>query len=89
MNFLSYDIENVNLKMYVCFSHSTGRREELKIFVASIDGDFHEVKHVGTKWLSLLQCIGTLNWSPIRRYFLCLVSSPMVLLVTYLPVKFI
>lgn len=82
MSFLSHDIENVILKMYAHFSHSAVRREELKKFVASIDGDFHEIKrHVGTRWLSLLPCIDTLllNWSPIRSYFLSLDNCPMVL----------
>lgn len=82
MGFLSYDIENVILKIYAHFSHSAVRREELKRFIASVDGDFHEVKrHVGTRWLSLLPCIDTLllNWSPIRSYFVSLDNCPMVL----------
>ncbi|RVE40922.1 hypothetical protein evm_014426 [Chilo suppressalis] len=82
MNFLSYDIENVILKIYAHFSHSAVRREELKKFVASVDGDFHEIKrHVGTRWLSLLPCIDTLllNWSPIRSYFLSLDHCPIIL----------
>lgn len=82
MSFLSHDIENIILKIYAHFSHSAVRREELKQFVASVDGDFHEIKrHVGTRWLSLLPCIDTLllNWSPIRAYFLSLDYYPMVL----------
>lgn len=82
MSVLSHDIENVILKIYAHFSHSAVRREELKKFVASVDGDFHEIKrHVGTRWLSLLPCIDTLllNWSPIRSYFLSLDSCPMIL----------
>jgi len=50
MGFLSYDIENMILKIYAHFSHSSVRREELKRFITSVDGDFHEVKrHVGTR----------------------------------------
>lgn len=82
MSFLSYDIENVILKIYAHFSHSAVRREELKRFIESVDGDFHEVKrHVGTRWLSLLPCIDTLllNWSPIRSYFVSLENCPMIL----------
>lgn len=83
MNFLSYDIENVILKIYSHFSHSAVRREELKKFIDMVDGDFHELKrHVGTRWLSLLPCIDTilLNWKAIKNYFVSLGEEcPMLL----------
>lgn len=83
MSFLSYDIENVILKIYAHFCHSAVKREELKKFIESVDGDFHEVKrHVGTRWLSLLPCIDTLllNWKAIRSYFVNLGENcPMIL----------
>lgn len=82
MGFLMYDIENVVLKIYSHFSHSAVRREELKKFVASVNGDFHEIKrHVGTRWLSLLPCIDTLllNWKAIKNYFISLEHCPLLL----------
>lgn len=83
MNFLSYDIENIILKIYAHFSHSAVRREELKKFIESVYGDFHELKrHVGTRWLSLLPCIDTilLNWRAIRNYFVSLGEDcPMII----------
>lgn len=83
MNFLSYDIENVILKIYSHFSHSAVRREELKKFIDMVDGDFYELKrHVGTRWLSLLPCIDTilLNWKAIKNYFVSLGEEcPMLL----------
>ncbi|XP_063384718.1 uncharacterized protein LOC134670827 [Cydia fagiglandana] len=75
MDFLSYDIENVILKIYSHFAHSAVRREDLKKFVEAADGNFHELKrHVGTRWLSLLPCVDTVlkNWAPIRNYFISL-----------------
>ncbi|XP_063361394.1 uncharacterized protein LOC134650372 [Cydia amplana] len=38
MDFLSYDIENVILKIYSHFAHSAVRREDLKKFVEAADG---------------------------------------------------
>lgn len=84
VNFLSYDIENVILKIYSHFSHSAIRSEKLKKFIDMVDGDFHELKRVGTRWLSLslLPCIDTilLNWKAIKNYFLSLGEQyPMLL----------
>lgn len=59
-NCLNYDIENIILKIYSHFSVSACRREELKIFVALAEGDFHEVKrHIGVRWLS---CSGVIEY---------------------------
>lgn len=72
MGFLTYDVENVILKIYSHFSVSACRREELKKFVAIAEGEFHELKrHIGTRWLSLLPSIDIilLNWHPIIDYF--------------------
>lgn len=44
MNFLSIDIENIILKIYSHFSISAVRREELKKFVAAVEGEWHELK---------------------------------------------
>lgn len=83
MGFLTYDVENVILKIYSHFSVSACRREELKMFVAIVEGDFHELKrHIGTRWLSLLPCIDTilLNWHPICDYFKSLDEDcPMII----------
>lgn len=83
MNFLSHDVENVILKIYSHFSVSACRREELKKFVAIVEGDFHEIKrHIRTRWLSLLPCIDTilLNWNPICDYFKSLGDDcPMII----------
>lgn len=75
MNCLTQDVENIILKIYSHFSSSAVRREELKKFVASVNGEWHELKrHVGTRWLSLLPCVDNilLNWLPIRDYFVSL-----------------
>lgn len=72
MNFLRVDVENIILKIYSHFSMSATRREELKQFVAAVDGEWHELKrHVGTRWLSLLPCVDNIliNCQPIYNYF--------------------
>lgn len=83
MSFLDYDVENVILKIYSHFSVSACRREELKKFVAIVEGDFHELKrHIGTRWLSLLPFIDTilLNWHAICNYFKSLEDDcPMII----------
>ncbi|XP_061727678.1 uncharacterized protein LOC133532840 [Cydia pomonella] len=83
MDFLSYDVENVILKIYSHFAHSAVRREELKKIVEAVDGNFHELKrHVGTRWLSLLPCVDTvlINWTAIRNYFVSLGEDcPMII----------
>lgn len=53
-----------------------------KKIVKSDYGDFRELnRHVGTRWLSLLHCIGTalLNWKPSKSYFLSLGDSAIIL----------
>ena len=50
INVLRVDVENIILKIYSHFSMSATRREELKQFVAAVDGEWHELKrHVGTR----------------------------------------
>lgn len=75
MNFFRIDVENIILKIYSHFSVSAVRREELKKFVAAVEGEWHELKrHVGTRWLSLLPCVDNilLNWKPLSDYFISL-----------------
>lgn len=72
MGWLKCDIENLILKIYSHFSVSACRREELKCFVAAVEGEWHELKrHVGTRWLSLLPCVDNilLNWAALNEYF--------------------
>ncbi|XP_047999563.1 uncharacterized protein LOC125236694 [Leguminivora glycinivorella] len=72
MGILNCDVENIVLKIYSHFSSSACRREELKAFVAVLDGEWHElIRHVGTRWLSLLPCVDNIlkNLDPLFDYF--------------------
>jgi hypothetical protein len=69
MNYISFDIENVILKIYAHFSQSSVRRETLKIFFTFLNCEWSELKkHVVTRWLSLLSAIENIlkNWDKIQ-----------------------
>lgn len=83
MNFISFDIENVILKIYAHFSQSSVRREILKDFFTFLNCEWSELKkHVMTRWLSLLPAIEMIlkNWEPIKSYFLSLEKCPPLIL---------
>lgn len=61
------------MKIYGHFSISAKRREELKDFHSFVDIEYREIlRHVSTRWLSLLPCIDRLilNWPALKSYFL-------------------
>lgn len=75
---LSFDIENVVLKVFAEFSNSAKKREELKSFFEFCESEFHEVlRHVPTRWLSLFKAVERLllNWIPLKSYFISLGSD--------------
>lgn len=83
MNYISFDIENVILKIYAHFSQSSVRRETLKDFFTFLNSEWSELKkHVVTRWLSLLPAIENIlkNWEPIKSYFLSLEKCPPLIL---------
>ncbi|XP_006131601.1 uncharacterized protein LOC102463496 [Pelodiscus sinensis] len=75
---LSFDIENLVLKVFAEFSNSAEKPEELKDFFEFCEVEFHEVmRNVPTRWLSLFNAIKQLllNWRPLKAYFLSLGSD--------------
>lgn len=69
---LDIDIEGVILKFYSHFSVSAKRRDELKEFHNFVDIEFSELlRHVVTRWLSLLPCINRIlkSWPALKSYF--------------------
>ncbi|KAE9542522.1 hypothetical protein AGLY_003383 [Aphis glycines] len=83
MNFISFDIENVILKIYAHFSQSSVRRETLKDFFTFLNCEWSELKkHVVTRWLSIHPAIEIIlkNWEPIKSYFLSLEKCPPLIL---------
>ncbi|KAE9522163.1 hypothetical protein AGLY_017423 [Aphis glycines] len=69
MNFISFDRENVILKIYAHFSQFSVRRETLKDFFTFLNCEWSELKkHVVTRWLSLHPAIEIIlkNWEPIK-----------------------
>lgn len=69
---LDIDIEGVILKFYSHFSVSAKRRDELKEFHNFVDIEFGELlRHVVTRWLSLLPCINRVlkSWPALKSYF--------------------
>ena len=75
---LSFDIENLVLKVFSEFSNSAKKREELKECFEFCESEFHEViRHVPTRWLSLFKAVDRLllSWKPLKAYFLKLGSD--------------
>jgi hypothetical protein len=75
---MSFDTENVFLKIFAEFSNSAKKRETLKEYFEFCESDFREViRHVPTRWLSLLKAVDRviLSWRPIKSYFLALGSD--------------
>jgi len=78
MDYLDIDVENLILKMYSHFSISAKRRETLKEFHTFVEIEWKElIRHVGTRWLSLLPCVDRIlhNYQALVSYFLSLGSD--------------
>lgn len=72
-NCLSIDIESIIIKIYNEFSSSTKKTTELKEFFEWTETEWSEMlRHVPTRWLTLLPAIERLltNLSPIKSYFM-------------------
>jgi hypothetical protein len=83
MNYISFDKENVILKIYAHFSQSSVKRETLKDFFTFLNCGWSELKkNVVTRWLFLLPAIENIlkNWEPIKSYFLSLEKCPPLIL---------
>lgn len=76
---LDYDIENLVLKLYSHFSISAKRRESLKDCFEFNESQYQELlRHVTTRWLSLLPCIERIlkSWQPLLTYFRSMRDCP-------------
>jgi hypothetical protein len=72
---MSFDIENVVLKIFRKFFNSAKKRKTLKECFEFCESDFREViMHVPIQWLSLFKAVDRviLSWRPIKSYFLAL-----------------
>lgn len=70
---LTYDVECLVLKIYAEFSSSAKNVQNLKECFEDFDLEFQDVmRHVVTRWLSLLPAIERLiaKWPAIKQYFL-------------------
>jgi hypothetical protein len=75
---LDFDIENFVLKTFGHFSVSAKRRNSLKEIHEFCDNEFQEIlRHIPTRWLSLLPCIDRIlrSWEPLSKYFIERVSK--------------
>jgi hypothetical protein len=69
---LSFDVEILILKVYAEFSSFAKRTAELKSFFEFVDLQYRDLlRHVTTRWLSLLPALDRLllNWPALRAYF--------------------
>lgn len=70
---LSFDVENLVLKVFNEFSSSAKNVTELKSCFEFVHQEYHNVlRHVPTRWLSLFAAVDRLllNWESIKVYFL-------------------
>ncbi|KAM4722874.1 uncharacterized protein WCC33_009052 [Rhinophrynus dorsalis] len=70
---LSFDVENLVLKVFNEFSCSAKNVSELKTCFEFVHQEYHKVlRHVPTRWLSLFAAIDRLllDWEAIKVYFL-------------------
>ena len=73
MNSLDFDVENLILKIYAHFCISAKRVESLKSCYEYSDNEYQEIlRHVPTRWLSLLPAIKRLidNIRELKDYFI-------------------
>lgn len=83
MNELDVDVENLILKSYAHFSHSAKRRDELVKFHEFASSEFRELlRHVSTRWVSLLPAVDRLlvSWEALKSYFLSQPDLPKQLI---------
>jgi hypothetical protein len=71
MKSFSFDMELLVLKVFSEFSAYAKRTKELKSFFDFVNQEYKEVlRHVATRWLSLLPALERLlNWPALRSYF--------------------
>lgn len=73
LNALSVDVENIVIKIYNEFSSSAGTTKKLKECFEFANIEYKKLlRHVPTRWLSLLPAIDRLlySWPAVKRYFL-------------------
>ncbi|KAL4104819.1 hypothetical protein QTP88_020095 [Uroleucon formosanum] len=72
MKQLTYDVENLVLKVYAEFSNSAKRVKELQIFFEEFEIEYRKVlRHGPTRWLSLFNAVDRLimSWPAVSSYF--------------------
>uniref|UniRef100_H3AA92 DUF4371 domain-containing protein n=1 Tax=Latimeria chalumnae TaxID=7897 RepID=H3AA92_LATCH len=72
LKMLSYDVENLVIKVYSEFSSSAKKISELKEFFNFIETEYSEIlRHVPTRFLTLLAAVDRLlkNWPVLKSYF--------------------
>lgn len=72
MKQLTYDVENLVLKVYAEFSNSAKRVKELQIFFEEFEIEYRKVlRHGPTRWLSLFKAVDRLimSWPAVSSYF--------------------
>ncbi|CAG9818140.1 unnamed protein product [Phaedon cochleariae] len=70
---LSYDVENLVLKVYAEFSNSSKKSELLRECFEFMDMEYEKIlRHVSTRWLSLFVAVDRLLkcWPAVKKYFL-------------------
>ncbi|XP_031329485.1 uncharacterized protein LOC116170636 [Photinus pyralis] len=70
---LSYDVENLTLKIYAEFSNSAKKCEALKDCFEYLEIHYQKMlRHVTTRWLSLYSALDRLLrcWPAVKKYFL-------------------
>lgn len=70
---LSYDVENLVLKIYSEFSNSAKKSDALKECFEYLEMDYQKMlRHVTTRWLSLYAALDRLlrSWPAVKKYFL-------------------
>ena len=73
MKTMSFDVETLVLKIYSEFSSSAKNSANLSSFFDFVEMEYHDVlRHVPTRWLSLLPAIERVlhSWPALRAYFL-------------------
>ncbi|XP_031327822.1 uncharacterized protein LOC116159067 [Photinus pyralis] len=81
-NCLKFDLECIIMKTYNTFCSHSKRKQELLEFYDFCDVEYSELlRHVPTRWLSLVPAIDRLykNFEPIKSYFLSMSSCPALL----------
>lgn len=72
MKALTYDVENLIMKVYAEFSNSAKRTRELQAFFEEFEIEYRKVlRHGPTRWLSLGRAVDRLilSWPAVSAYF--------------------